>query len=316
MMKIAIHRRRYWSFLIGVAAACLFSTARHAAGAQPTEKNIQAKSLTLGLVSEVHRSAIEAHFVDLVSYVARKLFAAPAMRGKVVVASSPLELVKLLEQKSVDFYFESSYATYIVNNVHGAGRARLRRWKGGVAEYQSLIISRSKEGIRRLQDLPGNTIVFEDPGSTSGYFLPKFFLLRNGFKLVEKARSKPPAPTAAVRYLFAYSQEKLLDMVMKQAGHAGAFSDQDYAGLNERNKAELTVLAQTERLPRHLVSFRADLAPQLSERLERVLLGMDGDEEGRRILNQADHTTKFDMLPGGEEAMRRRLLETFFAPAR
>jgi len=29
---------------------------------------------------------------------------------------------------------------------------------------------------------------------------------------------------------------------------------------------------------------------------------------------QADNTTKFDPLPGGEEVMRRRLLQTFHAP--
>jgi hypothetical protein len=43
---------------------------------------------------------------------------------------------------------------------------------------------------------------------------------------------------------------------------------------------------------------------------------MHEDDEGRRILQQADGTTKFDMLPGGEEGMRRRLLESFYTPER
>lgn len=314
MTTIAIHRRRHWRVLIGVAAFCLFGTARSGTAAEAKEKKSAPETFTLGLVSEVNRSAIEAHFADFAAYVARKLSGATKTQGKVVVAASPTAMVKLLEQKAVDYYFESPYATYVINDVYGAGRARLRRWKGGLAEYQSLIFSGRKGGIGRLQDLRGKTIVFEDPGSTSGYLLPKFFLLRNGFKLVENARPDPQAPAEAVRYIFAYSQEKLIDLVAKEAGQAGAFSNQDYADLDERKKADFTVLAQTERLPRHLVSIRTDLAPELAERLEKVLLGMDGDEEGRRILNQTDHTTKFDMLPGGEEGMRRRLLETFLAP--
>jgi hypothetical protein len=31
-------------------------------------------------------------------------------------------------------------------------------------------------------------------------------------------------------------------------------------------------------------------------------------------LQKADGTTKFDILPGGEAAMRRRLLESFYSP--
>jgi hypothetical protein len=40
---------------------------------------------------------------------------------------------------------------------------------------------------------------------------------------------------------------------------------------------------------------------------------MAEDEEGRKILQRTGDTTKFDPLPGGEEAMRRILLETFLS---
>jgi ABC-type phosphate/phosphonate transport system substrate-binding protein len=67
-------------------------------------------------------------------------------------------------------------------------------------------------------------------------------------------------------------------------------------------------------LPRHLLSVRSDLAPGLVSRLEAILLAMHEDAEGRKILQKADGTTKFDLLPGGEAAMRRRLLESFYSP--
>jgi ABC-type phosphate/phosphonate transport system substrate-binding protein len=73
------------------------------------------------------------------------------------------------------------------------------------------------------------------------------------------------------------------------------------------------VLAQTERLPRHLLSVRSDLPPALVARLEEILLAMHEDETGRRILNKTDQTTKFDPLPEGEAGLRRRLLETFYS---
>jgi hypothetical protein len=54
----------------------------------------------------------------------------------------------------------------------------------------------------------------------------------------------------------------------------------------------------------------------LADRLKAILLAMSEDDEGRRILQKTGETTKFDMLPEGEEGMRRRLLETFYSPAK
>jgi len=313
MNKVLSRRLRCRNIFITVGLVCLCSAARNGMAAEAKDAT---GTLTLGLVSEVNRSAIEAHFADFVSYVARKVSAAPAMQGKVLVASTPFELAKFLEQKRVDFYLESPYPTYVINYVHGAGKLLLRRWKGGAAEYYSVIFTRSDGGLRRLDDLRGKTIGFEDPSSTSGYLLPKFFLGRAGFKLIEKARFDPNASNVEVRYVFAYSQDKLVDWVLTKQVDAGAFSSEDHARLDGQKKTAIAVLAQTERLPRHLVSVRADVAPELARRLERVLLGMEGDEEGRRILSRTDQTTKFDLLPGGDEAMRRRLLDTFVAPQR
>jgi phosphonate transport system substrate-binding protein len=276
----------------------------------------EARTISLGIVTEIHQKEIEEHFRDFVRFVARKLSPAPGIEGKVVIAPTPPELARLLEQGKVDFYMESPYPTYVINNVHGAGKLLLRRWKGGLAEYQSLIFTKRNSEIRHLEDLRGKTIVFEDPGSTSGHFLPKLFLQRKGFKLSEKTLEKPDVSPGEIGYVFAYSQDKLVDLVLAKHAAAGAFSNDDHAALDEKRRSDLTVLAQTERLPRHLLSVRKDLAPALAKRLEEILLSMHEDDEGRRILQQADGTTKFDMLPGGEEGMRRRLLESFYTPER
>lgn len=285
-----------------------------AAGAAQRDEKIEANSITLGLVSAINRPAVEAHFGDFINYVARKLSLGPQIEGKVMVAPTPFELVKLLEQRRVDFYMESVYPTYTINYVHGVGKTLLRRWKGGLAEYQSLIFTQRDSGIRRLDDLRGKTMVFEDAGSTSGYLMAKFFLQRRGFKLAEKREFDANAPAADIFYFFAGSQLRLLDAVLTKRAAAGAFSNDDYAKLRDMEKAQIDVLAQTERFPRHLVSVRSDLAPGMASRLEEILLAMHENEAGRKILERTDQTTKFDRLPGGEAALRRRLLDSFYSP--
>jgi phosphonate transport system substrate-binding protein len=284
----------------------------HAVGQTPGK--VEAKTITLGIVAPMNQKEVEEHFRDFVRYVARKLSSAPAIEGRIVVAPTQSGLANLLTEQKVDFYMESPYPTYLINNVYGAGKLLLRRWKGGMAEYHALIFTKKNSETRRLEDLRGKIIAFEDPGSTSGHFLPKFFLSRRGFKLSEKTRIEPNVSPGEVGYIFVYSQDKIVDLVLIKSVAAGAFSNDDYATLDERKKSDITILAETDRLPRHLLSIRRDLAPVLVDRLEKLLLSMHEDPEGRLILQRTDGTTKFDALPGGESAMRQRLLDTFYSP--
>lgn len=280
------------------------------AAAQGVERT-KAQTLTLGLVSEIHRVKIEGHFQDFVRYVAGKLSAAADLEGKIMIAPSAFQLARFIEQKKVDFYMESPYPTYLINDMHGAAKLLLRRWKSGMAEYRSLIFTKNNGELSRLEDLRGKLLAFEDPGSTSGHFLAKAFLLKKGFKFADKTRFNPHGSPNEVGYVFASSQEKVVDMVLAKQAAAGAFSDDDYARLDEKKKSAITILAQTDRVPRHFLSVRKDFAPTLVDRLEKILLSMHENEQGRRILKNTDDTTKFDLLPEGEAAMRRRLADIF-----
>jgi phosphonate transport system substrate-binding protein len=279
-----------------------------------TAADLDAKTLTLGIVAETHQQEIAAHFRDFARYVARRISPGTTIDGRVAVTSTPAQLADLLKDKKADFYMDSAYPTYIINTVYGAGKLLLRRWKRGLSEYDSLVFTSRNSETKRLADLRGKIIAFEDPASTSGYFLPKLFLSRMGFKLTEKKETGAAVSPGDIAYVFAYSQAKLVDLILTNQAAAGAFSNDDYSVLEEKRKSEITDLAETERLPRHLLSVRASMPPGLAKRIEQILLGMHQDAEGRPILERTSETTKFDELPGGEELMRRRLLETFFSP--
>lgn len=309
------------SVVFALAASLFAATLRGNAGEHlpGTEK---VKTISLGIVAQTHQKQIEEHFRDFVRHVARRLSSKSEFGGRVVFASTALQLAKLLEDKKVDFYMESPYLTFLVNAT-GAAKLLLRRWKAGMAEYRSLIFTKSDGEIRRLEDLRGKIIVFEDPGSTSGYFLPKVLLQRKGFKLSRMfAPGANVSPLKAnispreIGYVFAYSQEILLDLVLAEQVAAGAFGSHDYLRVDDKRREDIAILAETEALPRHLLSIRTDLAPPLADRLKEILLSMHQDDEGRRILQKTDQTTKFDILPGGETAVRRKLLDTFGSGAK
>jgi len=302
-------QRHYVSLYLGLAAF-LFSLTPSATMAGQTAGTVKVKTFSLGLVSEVSQKEIEQHFLNFVRYVTRRLSSAPEIEGKVVIAPTQLQLAKLLEEKKIDFYLESPYPTYIVNK-QGAAILILRRWKSGMAEYRSLIFTKSDSGIARLDDLRGKMIAFEDAGSTSGYFIPKVLLLRKGFKLTEKSGVEAKVAPGEVGYIFAATDRNIVNLVLSKRVAAGAFSDDDYGTLDEKTRADITTLAESDKFPRHLVSIRKDLDSMVAKRLKEILLSMDQDNEGRKILRETDSTTKFDLLPGGAETVRRKLVETF-----
>jgi phosphonate transport system substrate-binding protein len=276
-----------------------------------TPAKVKPQTLSLGIVSEFNRVQVSENFRDFVRYLAARLASPSDVEGRVVIAPTLFQLARLIEQRKVDFYMESPYPTYLVNDVHGVARLLLRRWKGGVAEYRSLIFTKKNGEVNRLEDLRGKVLLFEDPESTSGHFLPRHFLARKGFKFTDKSRFNPDASPTDIGYLFANSPEKVVDWVLTQKVAAGAFSDNDYARLDEKKKSDITIVAETERLPRHLLSVRNDFAQELADRLEKTLLSMHEDDQGRKILKKADDTTKFDPLPEGQAGLRRRLSEIF-----
>ncbi len=298
-------------FLSICAGVVLFlSVALTGSAAEKAPQSLNVKSLTMGLVFPNPREPVPEPLREFVGYVARKLSSTPAISGTVVVAPTALQLVKLLEEKRVDFYMESPYPTYLIHR-QGAATLLLRRWKGGMGEYRSLIFTNKESGISRVEELRGKMIAFEDAGSTSGYFRPKLLMLNKRLMLTEKPGLDAKVATKEIGYIFAGSDKNILNLVLAKKAAAGAFSNDDYAGVGEKEKAAISILAETASMPRHLVSIRKDLPQPVAKRLKEILLAMHEDAEGRAILQRTDNTTKFDLLPGGEEMMRKKLIELF-----
>ena len=309
-MKTAMKKKLQRGALTIAVAALLFAVTPGAKSRAQTAGTARAQTISLGIVSQRPQAEIERQFRDFARYVGRKLSAASAVEGRVVAASTVWQLAKLLEENKVDFYMDSPYPSYLINR-QGAAIVLLRRWKGGAAEYRGILFAKKDGGATRLEELRGKIIAFEDPGSTSGYFLPKIFLVTKGFKLAEKSAPEATVAPTELGYIFTYSAGKIVDLVLSKKVAAGAFSNEDYDRLDAKSKADAAILGETENFPRHFLSIRKELDPALANRLEEILLLMHQDDEGRKILQKIDNTTKFDVLPGGEDAVRRKLADVF-----
>src|SRR5262245_25943012 len=63
------------------------------------------------------------------------------------------------------------------------------------------------------------------------------------------------------------------------------------------NLPSLRVIYQTVAIPRHIISYRADLPLPLVVRIKDILIQMDAMEEGKKVLQAFEGTAKFDEIP-------------------
>jgi phosphonate transport system substrate-binding protein len=234
-------------------------------------------------------------FLPLANFLSKELKPEGIDQGKVVVAHTIAEMASFVREAKVDLYIDSVFPTLAVSRLSGS-KPLLRRWKKGVSEYSSVLFVRKDSGMKRLDDLKGKVIAFDEPYSSSGYFLPKLALMQVGLRLVAKEQHSGLIGPGEVGYVFSSSDENTLLWVLRGKVQAGALDNWVYDQKASAHLQDLTVLYKSPLMPRQLVSFRANLPAKLVARIKEVLTKMDQSEDGRKALQAFERTTKFDEL--------------------
>ena len=259
-----------------------------------------AEPLVVGSIH--HEVAAEIKkFLPLADYLGKHLQSEGVNQAKIVVAKDISQMGTLLRERKVDVYIDSLFPSVGANLISGS-KFLLRRWKRGRPEYRSVIYLKKDSNLRRVEDLKGHTLAFEEPFSSSGYFLPKTALVKKGLKLVPKSDPTKAIGPEEIGYVFSLHDENTVAWVLREKVTAGATDDYRYERQRHRYPNSLEVIHTTSSFPRHLVSYRADLAPRLVTKIKELLIQMDQSQEGRSALKEFEHTTKFDELPSSSTA--------------
>ncbi len=258
-------------------------------------QGVWAGSITLGSIGVDPADEIKK-FLPLANYLAKQLQSEGIDQGRVVVAKSIPQMAAYVREGKVDLYIDSPFPSVAVSRLSGT-KFLLRRWKKGIAEYHTVIFTRKDSGVDRLEDIRGKTIAFEEPFSSSGYFLPKLVLAQMGLKLVPKGGPSESVSPEEVGYAFSFDDETTMVWVLRGKAVAGAMDNQTYLKEAKGNLDRLKVIYETFSIPRHIVTYRPDLPAPLVARIREILLTMDQSQEGRVTLQAFEKTTKFDELP-------------------
>ena len=215
---------------------------------------------------------------------------------KVIVAGSLPAMAALTRAAKIDLYIDSAFPSMVLNQLAGS-KFLLRRWKRGVGEYRSVIFTRKDSGLRELADLKGKIIAFEEPFSSTGYFLPKLALVQAGLKLMEKGQPSDPVAATRVGYVFSNDDENTMAFVLRSRVSAGATDDAIFEEKAGSRINELELLYMSAPIPRQIVSYRNGLAENVVTKVKETLLAMDKSPAGKRALMKFQQTSKFDLIP-------------------
>jgi phosphonate transport system substrate-binding protein len=280
-------------FALFVASVNIKSSEKTDAQPMKTVNTIRIGTVDVDAVKQIMK------FQPTADYIATKISnETTEYKGEVIIPSTLNEMAKLLKEQRVDLYFESPFTIALVDKESGAVPFLLR-WKEGVAQYHSIFIIKNNSSIKTLNDFAGKTIAFEAPESTSGYLLPKAYLIQKGFKLVGEStkNSSNDDDNNIIRYVFAREDQNIPLWVVEGKADIGVISNVDFEQeVYESIKSQLKIIDRTIDVPRHVVSHRSEMEPALVQKIKDVLLNMDKDPEGIEILRNFDNSTRYEEI--------------------
>lgn len=205
------------------------------------------------------------------------------------------DLVAAVKQGQVHWVSETAYAAAIIHNETNL-RAYLRRHKKGVGEYGSALLA--KEGIADWPDLIGKTLVAEDDGSFSGYFLVYRELIERGIPVYFAPQLRSQKSTEHVNIVFSQDEENSWAWLSRRLADAAIFSSTDLEEerfLEQPAGKELTLMWASPLYPRAVELFSSDLGDETIARIISALNQLAGQHQ-HPVLRSYEKSYQFDDL--------------------
>jgi phosphonate transport system substrate-binding protein len=256
----------------------------------------EAPGLVVGRVSEDPRSA-HPRLEAFGAYLTSRLASGKEAAGRGFVAASNREMIAALREGRVDVLSEGPFSA-MEFAATGLAEPLLLEKKRGEANYRSILVTRHQSGIQMVGDLVGKKVGFEDPSSTTGYFLPMVMLRAAGLKPIELHHLEDQVPTDRVGYIFLKAE---INVAAAAAGliDAGALSNVDWRDkdrLPKPIKDKLAIFQLSDPVPHSILMVRTSLDAAIKEKLRELLLHHGNAEESRKALRGYYGVTGYEVI--------------------
>lgn len=176
----------------------------------------------------------------------------------------------------------------------------------GAASYEGWLMARQGSGIIDLSGLEGRRFCLTDPNSTSGYFLPRAHLRRNGYD--------PDEFIGEIHWSGQHLQA-IRDLLADRCDAVATYNGAVLGSHAEADIGRLTFIATTGTIPQDVIVARADIAPEQLELFAQALLDLDPQAQlGIPRIGTIQRITGFKLID--DEAFEPLRLELEYDEAR
>jgi phosphonate transport system substrate-binding protein len=241
--------------------------------AKPDASTSDQRALKVAVAAMISPKDSFAYYRELLDYLGRKL----GKRISLVQRKTYREINELLGKGRIDIAFICSGPYASSSRKYGIELLAVPEVNGSHF-YQSYLIVNSADRYRKLEDLRDKSFAFTDPESNTGRLVPVSWLADIG--------ERPE--TFFRQSIFTFSHDNSIMAVAKGLVD-GAAVDGLIWEYYARKKPDLTartrIIKKSARYGIPPIVASARLSTEVKQQIQRVLLNMHNDPDGRRILN-------------------------------
>jgi len=221
------------------------------------------------------------YYEEMIRYISKKL-GGPV---RIVQRRSYQEVNDLIKNGEIDFAFISS-GPYVDGNAEFGMKLLVAPRIHGKTTYNSYIIVPVNSSYGNLLDLRGKRFAFSDPLSNSGKLYPTYrlFLINETpdsfFGKDESGRAK---------FFYTYSHDNSIIAVAEGLADGASVDSLAYEYMRNTKPdiiSKTRIIEVSPPFGNPPIVVPKDIDPFLEQRLKDILLNMDKDDEGNKILSE------------------------------
>ena len=230
-----------------------------------------AGTVKFGIASAVPEGTPDYALEDLYDYLSEKL----GRKVEPVVQPNAQEIDSMVENHEVDF-------ASVCSTTVSPDRVRIIAIPeiNGTHSYKTYIIANKKYGIKNVSQLKGRTFAFTDKLTGSGSLYPSYLLIKTFKKLPDEILKKS---------YYTQSNEQSIYLVYKGVVDAAAVDGAMFEAYKKNNPKQASAITVIHRSPVLIAPpfvASSSMDSHTYTRIKNILLKMDGDPEGRIVLNE------------------------------
>ena len=232
------------------------------------------KDFIIGLIPEQDLFSQKKRYEPLAAYLSKKLDLAIELK----ILSRYGNIITNFVANDLDAAFFGSFTGALAVSKLGVQPIARPEYFDGTSTYYGMVFVRKDSLIKNASDLKGKTFAFVDKATTAGWLLPLYYFKQLG---IDDYR------TVLGETYFTGTHEDAIYDVLDGKADIGAAKNTVFERLSSedsRLREELLIIHTSPKVPSNSLAVSKDIGDPLKTKLQEVLLGMENDIEGQKVL--------------------------------